>query len=233
MYSSRTGQCQSFNEQNSLAAPFARRSCFEPCFLTPMNDRNSDTPQTYYSAEFNVVNNDKNCGFNSHYAGIPYQNQALPYSGWDSRNSIWRRENSQVVGYAPRNYTTPDGQTCPQQPLRVVDETNTEKVVCPILTSLSVQPQCKTCMTTVFQCERFKEVDPEAYKKCMEYKRMLHYDVITPDGSFIPMAVEMSNEGFAAYHAAVQRCSVACASCQVNYPSQNFKAPQCRGPDYS
>lgn len=233
MYSSRTGQCQSFNEQTSLAAPFVRRSCFEPCFLTPMNDMNSDEPKTYYDAEFNITNNDKSCGFNSNYSGIPYGTKPVPYSGWDARNSLWRRESSQVIGYAPRNYKTPNGQMCPQQPYVLVDETNTPKVVCPILTSLSVDPQCQTCMTTVFQCERFKDIDPVAYQKCMEYKRMIHYNSVTPDGSFIPMAVEMSDEGFAAYNAAVQRCSVACASCKVNYPAQDYKSPQCLGPPYS
>ena len=235
MYSSRTGQCRSFNEQNSLAAPFVKRSCFEPCFLTPMNDSNSDEPYPSYNAEYNITNNDRSCGFNSNYNGLPSGTKPVQFSGWDSRNSIYRRENSRVVGYAQRDYKTPNGQTCPQQPLIVLDETDTPKVICPILTSLSVQPQCNTCLLTCFACERFKEIDPIAYQKCNFYKRMIHYNIVTPNGSFIPLGVEMTDEGFETYKSAAQKCSVACGSCR-SFPSQENKQPpgqkQCKGEPY-
>ena len=234
MFSSRTGECQAYNALANLATPFVKRDCFEPCFLTPMNDSNSDTPKTFYDSHLNIKNNDRSCGFDTAYgSGISNAINPLQPSNFDSRNSLWRRENSVVVGNAPLDYATESGQTCPQQPLYVVDETNTVKVICPILDSLSVQPQCKTCMTTVFQCQRFKELDPVAYQKCNEYKRMIHYDIITPNGSFIPLGVEMTDTAFAAYHAAVQKCGFICGSCQVNYDSMNFKPPVCTAPAYT
>lgn len=231
MFSSRTGQCQSYNSMTSLAAPFVKRNCFEPAFLTPMNDNNSDEPQTYYQSQFNNISGDVSCGFDTAY-GNTLSNPLNPLktAAMDSRNSVWRRENSVVVGLAPRDYKTPNGQTCPQPPLIVIDETNQAKVVCPILTSLFTQPQCNTCLTTVFQCERLKEVDPQAYIKCQEYKRKIHYDVVMPNGSFAPLAVEMDDDGFAAYHAAVQKCGIQCSGCSVNYPAQNFEPIVCQKP---
>lgn len=233
MYSSRTGQCQGYNNLTSLSAPFVKRSCFEPAFLTPMNDSNSDEPKTFYDSHVNIKNNDRNCGYDTAYGNNIY-NPITPMklAPFDSRNSIWRRENSVIVGYAPRNYKSPTGRMCPQQPYVVVDETNVPKVVCPVLTSANSQPQCNTCMTTVFQCERFREVDPVAFQKCNEYQRMIHYNIVTPDGSLIPAAAEIDGPGFDVFDAAVQKCGVACASCAVNYPAQNFKSPQYRGPTY-
>ena len=227
MFSSRTGQCEAYNSITSLAAPFVKRNCFEPAFLTPLNDANSDEPQTYYESYFNGFTSDRGCGFDTANASIPNKVQPLRVSYIDNRNSLWRRENSVVVGKAPRDFQTPNGQTCPQQPYYVIDETGKTKVVCPILTSLFTQPQCNTCLTTVFQCERFKEVDPAAYAKCEEYKRKIHYDVVLPNGSFIPTAVEMDNTGYDVYHAAVQKCGIQCSGCSVYYPAQNFEAPRC------
>lgn len=231
MYSSRTGQCRSYNMITSLATPYARSSCFEPAYTTPMNDANENTPFTFYESHYNIKNNDSSCGFDTSYGnGIKNPINPLKTTPFDSRNSLWRRENSVVVGYAPRDYTSPDGNTCPQQPYYVVDETGTTKVVCPILTSDHVQPQCKTCLTTVFQCEQFKEIDPMAYAKCKEYQRMIHYDVVTPNGQLIPMAVEMDGPGMSVFKTAVQKCGFICGSCKVNYPSMNYDAPQsCTG----
>ena len=233
MFSSRTGQCQSYNNLTSLAAPFVKRSCFEPAFLTPMNDLHSDEPQTYYQTHSTTNTSDEGCGFDTFY-GNPIKNAMAPLKSmrFDSRNSIWRRENSVVVGYAPRDYKNPAGRMCPQQPYVVLDENNQHKVVCPVLTSLTVQPQCNTCLTTVFQCERFKDIDPVAYDKCKEYQRMLHFNSVTPNGSFIPVSVEMDGLGMEVFDIASQKCSVACASCAVNYPAMDFKPPQYFGPHY-
>lgn len=233
MYSSRTGQCRSYNMITSLATPFARSSCFEPAYITPMNDNNENTPITFYESHYNIKNNDSSCGYDTSYGnGLPNRLNPLKITPFDSRNSLWRRENSQIVGYAPRDYQASDGTTCPQQPYYVVDETGTRKVVCPILTSDHVQPQCKTCLTTVFQCEQYKEIDPMAYSKCREYQRMIHYDVVTPNGQLIPMAVEMDGEGFEVFRTAVQKCGFVCGSCRLNYPSMNFAPQHCTGPNY-
>jgi hypothetical protein len=212
-----------------LATPFVKRSCFEPSFLTPLNDQHSDEPKTYYNSHYNDNNNVK-CGYEPSYGSNKIN--PIKWYPFDNRNSLWHRENSVIVGLAPRDYKTPRGETCPQQPYYVVDETGQQKVVCPILTSHNVQPQCKTCLTTVFQCERLKEIDPVAYQKCREYQRMIHYDIVTPNGDFIPMAVEMDGPGFDVYRTASQRCGVQCSSCAVHYPSMDYRYPVCWGSPY-
>ena len=230
MYSSRTGQCRSYNMITNIATPFARSSCFEPAYVSQVNDENSNEPYVSYQSHSGITNNDHHCGFDTAYGnGIPNHMNPLKTTPFDSRNSLWRREHSIIVDYAPRDFKSTDGTTCPQQPYYVIDETGTRKVVCPILTSDHVQPQCKTCLTTVFQCGQYKEIDPFAYQKCREYQRMIHYDVVTPNGQLIPMAVEMQGPGFEVFRAAVQKCGTVCGSCAVNYPSMNFAPPTCMG----
>ena len=226
MYSSRTGQCRSYNMMTNLATPFVRSSCFEPAYVAPINDVNSNEPFVSYQSHTGITNNDSRCGFDTSY-GNDVVNKINPMrtTNFDARNSLWRREYSVIVDYAPRDFKSPDGTMCPQQPYYVVDETGTQKVVCPILTSNHVQPQCKTCLTTVFQCDQFKETNPIAYQKCRDYQRMIHYDVVTPNGQLIPMAVEMEGPGFAVFRAATQKCGTVCGSCSVNYPAMNYNPP--------
>ena len=207
----------------NIATPFARSACFEPAYLGGTSALFSPDPLPAYQSHYNVVNNDRTCGFDTAYGnGIRNAVNPLKTTPFDARGSRWRRSNSVIVGYAPRDYRAPDGSTCPQQPYYVVDETDTVKVVCPVLTGETVRSQCANCLTTVFQCEKFKEVDPEAYRKCEEYKRTLHYGVITPNGYQLPLAVEMDGPGMEVFQAAVQKCGFLCGSCAVNYPAMNF-----------
>jgi hypothetical protein len=104
---------------------------------------------------------------------------------------------------------------CQQQPYVVEDETGKKKVVCPILTSHNVQPQCNTCLNTVFDCGRFKETNPEKYQQCMEYQRTIHYNVVTPGGQLIPMAAEMDGKGMEVMEIAMRKCAFVCGSCKV------------------
>jgi hypothetical protein len=234
MFSSRTGSCRSYNSMTNLATPFVLRSCFEAAFNTPMNDINSDDPKTYYESHLNITNNDRNCGFDSAYgmnipSNVGNANPMAPVkmTPWDNRNSLWRRENSVVVGNAPQDSKTESGQYCETMPLYVVDETNTVKTICPVLTSRSTNPQCQTALNTVFQCDRFKDVDPVAYDKCRQYQRMIHYNVVSPDGSFIPIGIEMTDTAFDVYKIALQKASVACASCAVKYTDMDRTSPLC------
>jgi hypothetical protein len=230
MYSARTGQCRIYNGMTNFATPFVRSSCFEPAYLSPMNDNNSDEPRTFYNAWRNIQNNDSTCGFNSAHIENPLGPDK--FSSFDGRNSLWRRENSVIVGKAPRNYTTERGETCPQQPVIAIDETGQRKVLCPILTSANVQPQCATCINVVFACDRYKDIDPEAYEKCRAYQRSIHYNVVTPNGQLYPMCVEMTNDGFDTYHTAMKKCAFICANCSVKYPSMDYQSSTCSGPNY-
>jgi hypothetical protein len=230
-YSSRIGQCQSFNALTNFATPYVKSSCFQPSFNTPQNDNNSDEPRTFYNSYRNITNNDSSCGYDAAHVGGPINPDK--FSFFDARNALWRRENSVIVAKAPRDYSTPSGQKCPQQPYIVVDETNQQKVVCPILTSWDSQPQCATCMNVVFACERFREIDPVAYEKCREYQRMIHYNIVTPNGQLIPMAWEMTDDGFNTFATASKKCEFICGSCKTNYPSLNYGSLKCGGPTYA
>jgi hypothetical protein len=97
----------------------------------------------------------------------------------------------------------------------VVDETGAKKVVCPVLTSHESQPQCNTCLTTLFDCERYRETNPNKYRQCRQMERTIHYNVVTPNGQLIPMAFEMDGNGMQVANAALKKCASVCGSCKV------------------
>lgn len=224
MFSSKTGSCTAYNAFGALSTPFVRTACFEPAYVNAQPDF---LPCSSCPDNVNV-NQSLNCVPMYGRRGSCYFDKECPaggscvngscqqYSGFDARNSLWRRENSRIVGYAPRDYKDPRGKTCNQQPYYVVDETGNKKVVCPILNSHSVQPQCNTCLNTLFACERFQDTDQKAYEKCMEYQRMLHYNLVTPNGALIPLGVEMDGEGMKVAELALRKCGPVCSSCKVN-----------------
>lgn len=223
MFSSQTGSCQYWGGPQ-LATPFVVSNCFETAFVNASPEFSPcgcpGDPDSSYGSPLNCVPHyskrgqcffDQECG-----PGKTCQYGICKVaSPFDNRNSIWRRENSRVVGYAPADYKAPDGRTCTQQPYYVVDETGKKKVVCPILTSHESQPQCNTCLNTVFECDRFRETNPQKYKQCLEYQRMIHYNVVTPNGQLIPMAVEMDGMGMRVMDAAMKKCASVCGSCRV------------------
>lgn len=227
MYSSRTGQCQAYNTATQLATPFVRQACFEPAYLPNGYRWGSEEPAPVYQAHLpSMDHTDRGCGVDTHYGpGVPNVLSPLHAFPYDARGSNYRRSNSYIVGYAPRDYQAPDGSTCPQQPYYVRDDKNQLKVVCPILTAETVRPGCTNCLTNVFQCERLKEVDPVAFEKCEKYRKMIHFGIVTPHGYQIPFGIEMDGEGLEVWRAAVQKCGVACGSCAVNYPAQDFVPP--------
>ena len=207
--------CTPFNTATHIATPYVKSNCFETAHTTPIQEIISNKPFSSYNHHTSPPLLIETKWMPSSYGqGISNPIQPLSYSSFDNRNSIWRRENSVIVGYAPRNYTTPQGKTCKNQPYYVMDETNQPKVVCPIFNSHRVQPQCNTCLNTVFQCERFKSHDPLKYQKCKEFQRMIHYDIVSSNGHLIPMAVEMDKEGFEVYETALKKCAISCGECR-------------------
>jgi hypothetical protein len=214
--SNNINQCYAFNTSTNIATPFIRSSCFEPAYQNTLKDFLTTTPSTFYNIKQSRAQaTDPMCLVDTNYGRTsPSPINPMLFGSFDSRNCIWRRENSIIVGKAPQDYKSKNGATCPQQPYYVLDESDRKKVVCPILTSESVQPQCSTCLNTVFQCEQLKEVDSEAYKACKKFQRMIHYDVVTPNGQLIPVAYEMDEEGPQVFHAAVEKCKSICGSCQ-------------------
>lgn len=75
------------------------------------------------------------------------------------------------------------------------------------------QPQCSTCLKTVWQCDRFKDTDPASYAKCQQLKNCFLYDVVRPGGSMIPVGVKNTPECRRASEAAAQKCITRCGDC--------------------
>lgn len=219
MFSSQTGACHYFNGITNIATPFVRSACFEPAYRNTYVHEN--TPHTQNSRSsllcmpIRGTQSRGACAFDQECgpAQVCQHGVCKNDAPYDARNSVWRREYSRVVGYAPRNYKSPDGQVCRQQPYYVVDETNRRKVVCPILTSYESQPQCSTCINTLFNCDRFRETDPTKYRQCREMQRTIHYQIVTPNGQLIPMGAEMDGDGMKVMNMALRQCGTVCGSC--------------------
>lgn len=148
----------------------------------------------------------------------PWKSRSTPSyvaSPFDNRNSIKRRENSRVVGLAPRNYRTAQGETCPYRPLVVIDETKQTKVVCPLLYPGNAPPQCLARLEQIFDCDRFLRGHTKnwsLYHQCQQRKRLLHFNVTLPQGHIIPLAVEMDGEGPIVAQIALAYCASSCAA---------------------
>jgi hypothetical protein len=219
----------SFNTMTSIATPFIKSCIFEPAFTTPTLDQISGQPQSDQQASHQVLPNFQH-PFNDtrQYWGNTYYNAASkvtqnrhspPYSVFDARNDIWRKEYSQIVGYAPRDYKDSLGQVCAVQPYIVEDNQKKRTIVCPVSGVHEIMPQCKTAFNTLFQCEQFRDTNPQAYEQCRAYQRTIHYDIVTPNGQFIDMAYEMDGYGPHIFHMAQfktrQACGLGCSNVTI------------------
>lgn len=229
-FSSRAGQCKIFNP-SIFTAVFGPQSCYEPAFQTPLNDVRSNEPMTYYNSQYTFNSNNFSSQLTppnrDNRVGYDYFNphnsfgSKLTYSGFDDRNSLWRREHGVVLGPVGPHYKNEEGVTCSATPLIITDDTGTQKVVCPIYQADKVQGRCNMAMNTVWNCERFKDSNPKAYEQCMAYQRMIHYDLVTPNGGFIPVAYEMTRAGYSAYQSALKKSMNQCTQA-ITAPYNNI-----------
>lgn len=98
-----------------------------------------------------------------------------------------------------------------------------------IATPLNVQyfrqdPQCSTCLKTVWQCDRFRDpakYDPQSaqlHAACLEMEQSFLYDTLLPNGVLVPLMVKMDPVSLPAAMAALQKCAVQCGECGVARP---------------
>ena len=226
MFTSQTGACKYFNGITNIAVPYVRSACFEPAYQNAYTIESESKHHNHTGSGSLLCTPipstpqipghfrgacafDQECGPTDICQGGLCQKA----SSFDARNSVWRREYSRIVGYAPRSYTSPDGQQCRAQPYYVLDETGKRKVVCPILNSNQSQPQCNTCIQSLFNCNRFRESNPAKYKQCLAMERSIHYNIVTPNGQLIPMGAEMDGPGMKVMDLALKKCGHVCGSC--------------------
>jgi len=85
-------------------------------------------------------------------------------------------------------------------------------------------PQCSTCLKSIWQCSRYRdasESDPvvkEMYQDCLEMEQSFLYETMLPNGVIIPIMVKMNPIALQAASAALQKCAEQCGDCQPKTP---------------
>jgi hypothetical protein len=81
-------------------------------------------------------------------------------------------------------------------------------------------PQCSTCLKTIWQCNRFRDAaqyDSEAkqlYESCLELSECFLFDTMLSSGVLIPIMVKMNPVALPAAIAALQKCVEQCGDSQ-------------------
>lgn len=77
------------------------------------------------------------------------------------------------------------------------------------------QPQCNTCLKSVFQCDRFKAIgDEQGYNQCRKAQSCFVFDAVRPDGRIIPLSMRTSAECAKMGYPGLRQCVTQCSTCQ-------------------
>jgi hypothetical protein len=85
-------------------------------------------------------------------------------------------------------------------------------------------PQCSTCLKTIWQCNRYRDqakYDPEAakmYQACLEFEKVFLYDTVGSSGVVIPIMVKVDPVSLGVASAALNKCAMHCGDVQSNTP---------------
>ncbi len=79
------------------------------------------------------------------------------------------------------------------------------EVLCPLPNPVHSQPQYQQALMRVWQPDRFKDRDPEAYKVARDLQQCFYQDVQYPNGTTAPVAVKMTPKCLAAAEAAIKQ----------------------------
>lgn len=212
-FGSNSGVCR-WRGPPGYQVTFARSECFQPPFAT-----NSNTPKNcvkswsvrgscMYDAECPGVRdfceNGKCANFNS---GNPKVVAQMPWT--------------QMEQFA--NATGVNINQAPGKDMYLVERDNETAVVVPLSTD-RVNPQCGTCLRTIWNCNRFKP-NSQKFQKCKSFSKCFYYDTVRPDGRIIPVAVKATPECLAAGHSAIQKCATKCGQVQPHDVSSMFSGP--------
>ena len=160
---------------------------------------------------------DKHHHFETPYAtvaesrGVSVNDGAARFASSNPRviRSVTREEMARMPPCAVTGRTTPyyladdgEGRACIIAPL------NSSR-------ALHTEPQCSTCLKTVWQCDRFRgSGQRNKYEQCKEFEKCFLYDTVREDGTLIPLSVRVTPECMAASQAAIRKCAARCGHCQ-------------------
>lgn len=166
------------------ATPYARSECFQPPYAL------GSSPD-----QVNCISNWSSrgsCSYNAECGDIDRRCFRGQCAAFESNNPRVVAENAQ--GYMMEK----NGTRFEAQPLHTQYNRN--------------EPQCSTCLRTIWNCDRFPEASAEK-TQCQRFEQCFLYDTRRPDGTLIPLAVKNSPECQGAVQAALQKCVTQCGSC--------------------
>ena len=91
-----------------------------------------------------------------------------------------------------------------------------KEALCPLPNPVHSQPQYQQALMRVWQPDRFKDSDPEAYSVAKDLQSCFFQDVQYPNGTTAPVAVKMSTKCLAAAQAAIEQVGYLGSTCTAN-----------------
>lgn len=201
-----------FNPGSGLDNSF-RKYCFQPAFVTP------------------CASNTVNCitGY-AHRGGCYYGSECrsgsckngMCMSSFDNDNAkvINSLSHNDFVKYAAsvNPGRRPDDQcavnaVCKQGMVLANIGGGRKEVLCPLPNPVDSQPQYQQALMRVWQPDRFKDSDPEAYRVAKDLQSCFFQDVQYPNGTTAPVAVKMTPKCLAAAQAAIEQVAHIAGTC--------------------
>jgi hypothetical protein len=108
----------------------------------------------------------------------------------------------------------------------IVEHEGRQSLAVPLnVTYFRQDPQCSTCLQSIWQCERFadgaRSGDRESqklYEKCQEYQKAFFFQTLRPEGVLIPIMVRVDPVSLVVAAAALQKCVQQCGDYVPNTP---------------
>lgn len=196
---------------------FARSECFQPPFTTGSSNHGTSNCIKSWSVRGSCMN-DSEC------PGIRNFCENGKCAKFESNNPkvVAQMPWSQMSQFA--NAVGVNINQAPGKDMYLVERDNETAVVVPLQSK--TEPQCGTCLRTIWNCERFKNSDPNQYDRCQTFSKCFYYNTVRPDGRLIPVAVKATPECLAAGHAAIQKCATKCGSIEPRDSLASNSAPE-------
>lgn len=209
-FTSKSGTCR-FRGPVGIATPYVQTQCFQPAYVSATESSGSardlnctqtwaSTGACYYDQECNNI--DGKCA--SGMCGTYYSN------------------NPRVVRELSPGEVSDYCQNAGNCDIALGDEVllvsylGENHVVVPIQKTYHYRndPQCATCLKTVWACNRFKASgNHAAYRQCKKFESCFLYDIVRPDGTMIPVGLKLTPECVACGRVALTKCANNCGNC--------------------